>query len=74
MNNKKKIQDDRIRRIKARYYSKIKSLFDKSLGYDGDVYTKIDEIDNLIRECEKEIRTYKNEHPVYIKTFENFTK
>jgi len=74
MNNKKLRQDDRIRRIKAKYYSKIKSLFDKSLGKEGDVFTKIEDIDNLIKECEKEIRLYKNEHPVHIQTFESFTK
>ena len=37
-------QNIRIRAIKAKYYSKIRSLFDKSLGKDGDVYNKIEEI------------------------------
>ncbi|MDY0268758.1 hypothetical protein [Trichloromonas sp.] len=74
MNNKKKIQEQRIRNIKSKYYSRIKSLFNKSLGKDGDVFSKIDEIDNLIKECEKEIRLYKNEHPSHIQTFESFTK
>ena len=74
MNNKKKIQEQRVRNIKAKYYSRIKSLFNKSLGKEGDVFSKIDEIDNLIRECEKEIRLYKNEHPTHIQTFESFIK
>lgn len=74
MNKKKKIQDQRVRNIKAKYYSKIKSLFNKSLGKDGDVFSKIDDIDDLIKECEKEIRLYRNEHPTHIQTFESFTK
>ncbi|MFA5586232.1 MAG: hypothetical protein WDA02_06755 [Saccharofermentanales bacterium] len=74
MNKKKKIQDQRVRNIKAKYYSKIKSLFNKSLGKDGDVFSKIDDIDDLIKECEKEIRLYKNEQPTHIQTFESFTK
>ena len=74
MNNKKRRQEERIRGIKSKYYSKIKSIFDKSLGKEGDVFTKIENIDNLIKECEKEIRLYKNDHPVHIQTFESFTK
>ena len=67
-------QNIRIRAIKAKYYSKIRSLFDKSLGKDGDVYNKIEEIEKCIKECEKELIQFKNdEHKkVHVQTFESF--
>lgn len=74
MNNKKNIQDQRIRNIKAKYYTKIKSVVNSSLGKEGDFFNKVDEIDNLIKECEKEIRLFRNDHPTHIQTFESFTK
>ena len=64
----------KIRSIKAKYYSKIRSIFDKSLGHDGDVYNKIDEIEKCIKECEKELSLFKKEQVQknHIQTFENF--
>lgn len=68
-----KKQNIRIRAIKAKYYTKIKSLFDKSLGDTGTVDDKIDDIEECIKECEKELLEYKRGNMVqYIQTYENF--
>ena len=67
-------QNQKIRIIKAKYYSKIRSVFDKSLGHDGDVYNKIEDIEKIIKECEKELSQFKKEEhqKVHVQTFENF--
>lgn len=69
-------QNERIRAIKAKYYSKIRSLFDKSLGREGDAYSKIDGIEKCIKECEKELSQFKrDEHKknqIHVQTFESF--
>lgn len=71
-------QNEKIKSIKAKYYSKIKSIFDKSLGKDGDVYNKIDDIQKCIKECDKEIYQLKiddnRKNQIHIQTFENFNK
>ena len=67
-------QNQKIRIIKAKYYSKIRSVFDKTLGRDGDVYNKIEDIEKIIKECEKELSQLKKEEhqKVHVQTFENF--
>lgn len=72
--NVKKKQNEKIRMIKAKYYSKIRSVFGKTLGHEGDVYNKIDDIEKIIRECEKELSQFKKEEhkKVHVQTFENF--
>lgn len=71
-------QNDKIKLIKAKYFSKIKSIFDKSLGKDGDVYNKIDDIQKCIKDCDSEIYQLKlddnKKNQIHIQTFENFNK
>lgn len=66
----------KIRAIKSKYYSKIRSIFDKSLGIDGDVFNKIDDIEKCIKECDKELSNFKNTQvrKTHVQTFENFSK
>jgi hypothetical protein len=70
----KNTQNNKIRTIKAKYYSKIKSIFDKSLGIDGDIYNKIDEIGQCIKECQKELSEFNTTQiqKNHVQTFENF--
>jgi len=69
-------QNERIKSIKAKYYSKIKSIFDKSLGKEGDVYNKIDDIQKCIKECDNELSLFRKEqqktNQIHIQTFESF--
>ena len=67
-------QNQKIHMIKSKYFSKIKNIFEKSLGIDGDVYNKIDEIGKCVKDCQKEISDF-NKYQIqknHIQTFENF--